>query len=119
MEGISKIEGRGEKMKKKSKKDESDFFSHAKKRLGKKAFGRAVKKGQEKVHELRLKMAREMIGLDQTDLKGLTQPEVSKIEKRKDMKISTLDKYAKSMGMKVKISLISENDEDQQIAIYG
>ena len=67
-------------MKKKSKKDESDFFSHAKKRLGKKAFGRAVKKGQEKVHELRLKMAREMIGLNQTDLKGLTQPEVSKIE---------------------------------------
>lgn len=64
-------------------------------------------------------MGRKMIGLNQTDLEGLTQPEVSKIEKRKDMKISTLDKYAKSMGMRVKISLVSEDDENQQIVIYG
>ena len=106
-------------MKKKSKKHESNFFVHAKKRLGKEAFGRAVKKGQEKSYELRLKMARELVGLNQTDLKGMTQPEVSKIEKRKDLKISTLEKYAKSMGMRVKISLVPEDDEDQQIAIYG
>lgn len=80
---------------------------------------RLFKKGQEKVQELRLKMVRELIGLTQTDLKGMTQPEVSKIEKRKDLKISTLNKYAKSMGMKVKISLVLEDDEDQQISIYG
>lgn len=106
-------------MKKKSKKHDSDFFAHAKISLGNKAFERALKKGHEKVYELRLKMAREMIGLNQTDLKGLTQPEVSKIENRKDMKISTLDKYAKAMGMRVKISLVPEDDDDQQIAIYG
>ena len=64
-------------------------------------------------------MARELIGLNQTELKGMTQPEVSKIEKRKDLKISTLDKYAKAMGMKVKISLVPEDEDDQQIAIYG
>jgi hypothetical protein len=106
-------------MKKKTKKHNSDFFAHAKKVMGEERFNKAIKKGQERVHELRLKMAREMIGLNQTDLKGLTQPEVSKIEKRKDLKISTLSKYAKSMGMKVKISLVPEDDEDQQIAIYG
>lgn len=106
-------------LKSKSKKHNQDFFSHAKKVMGEKRYSKAVKKGLDKVHELRLKMAREMIGLNQTDLKGLTQPEVSKIEKRKDLKISTLNKYAKSMGMKVKISLVTEDDEQQQIAIYG
>lgn len=106
-------------MKKKLKNYESDFFTHAKNSLGEDIVERAVKKGQFKVRILRLKMAREMIGLNQTDLKGITQPEVSKIEKRKDMKISTLDKYAKAMGMKVKISLVPEDDEEQQIAIYG
>lgn len=107
------------KSKSKTKKHNQDFFSYAKKVLGKKKYSKAVKNGQDKAHELRLKMAREMIGLNQTDLKGLTQPEVSKIEKRKDLKISTLDKYARSMGMKVKISLVAEDDEQHQIAIYG
>jgi hypothetical protein len=106
-------------MKKKLKKHNQDFFAHAKEIMGEERYSRSVKKGQEKVHELRLKMAREMIGLNQTDLKGMAQPEVSKIEGRKDLKISTLDKYAKAMGMKVKISLVPEDDEDQQIAIYG
>ena len=106
-------------MKKKSKKHESDFMAHAKKQMGDEAFDRAVRKGQDKAHELRLKMARELIGLNQTELRGMAQPEVSKIEKRKDLKISTLDKYAKAMGMKVKISLVPEDEDGHQIAIYG
>ena len=106
-------------MKKKTKKNESDFFAHAKKVMGEERFSKSLKKGQESAHAIRLKMAREMIGLNQTDLEGMTQPEVSKIEGRKDLKISTLDKYAKAMGMKVKISLVSEDDEAQPIAIYG
>jgi hypothetical protein len=104
---------------KRTKKFDSDFISHAKKVMGEKKFNKAVKKGKKKVLELRLKMARELIGLNQTELKGMTQPEVSKIEKRKDLKISTLDKYAKAMGMKLKICLILEDEKDQQIAIYG
>ncbi len=107
-------------MKKKTKKYESDFFAHAKKVLGKEKYSKALKKGQAKAHELRLKAARELIGLKQTELNGMAQPEVSKIEGRKDLKISTLNKYAKAMGMRVKISLVSEDDEnDELIAIYG
>ncbi len=106
-------------MKKKAKKYEADFSTHAKKELGGELYNKAVKRGLGKAYELRLKLAREMLGLKQTDLKGLTQPDVSKIEKRKDMKISTLDKYAKAMGMKVKISLVSDDDETHPIAIYG
>lgn len=107
-------------MKSKAKNYNQDFFTNAKKVVGKKRYNKAVKKGQERANEIRLKMARELIGKNQTDLKGMTQPEVSKIEARKDLKISTLKKYAEALGMKVKISLISEEGEKKQsISIYG
>ena len=103
----------------KRKKYEPDFFKSAKKEMGEERFTKALKTGKEKAGQIRLKMAREMIGLNQTDLKGITQPEASKIEGRKDMKISTLSKYAKALGMRVRISLVSEEDEKQSIRIYG
>lgn len=104
---------------KKANKHNPDFFSHANKTLDEESFSKAVKRGQQKAHELRLKMARELLGLNQTELKGMTQPEVSKIEGRKDLKISTLNKYAKALGMKLKISLVTEDDDEEPIAIYG
>ncbi len=107
-------------MKKKTKKYEQDFFANAKKVVGEERYNKALKKGHDKANAIRLKMARELIGKNQTELKGLTQPEVSKIEARKDLKISTLEKYAKALGMKVTINLVPEDDEkSQSIAIYG
>ena len=107
-------------MKKKIKKRNSDFFNNAKEVIGDTRYNRAVKKGREYANELRLKTAREMIGLSQTDLEGMSQPEVSKIEARRDVKISTLKKYAEAMGMKVKISFVLEEEDDStSIAIYG
>lgn len=107
-------------MKKKIKKYDQDFFSNAKKVIGEERYKKAIKKGNDKANVIRLKIARELIGKNQADLKGMTQPEVSKIEARKDLKISTLEKYAKALGMKVKINLVSEDDEKgQSIAIYG
>jgi hypothetical protein len=103
----------------KRKKYDPDFFKYAKDEIGEKRFSKAVKIGGDKANKIRLKMAREMIGLNQTDLKGITQPEASKIEGRKDMKISTLSKYAKALGMRVRISLVSEKDEKKSIRIYG
>ncbi|WPU67014.1 helix-turn-helix domain-containing protein [Peredibacter starrii] len=95
---------------------EPDFFAHAKKVMGSRAYTKAVTAGREEAINLKLKMAREKIGLTQSGLKGLTQPEVSKIESRQDVKISTLEKYAKGLGMKVEINLIP-NDEDSTKAI--
>lgn len=107
-------------MKKKTKKYNPDFFDNAKKVVGEKRYSKAIKEGHKKVSEIRLKMARELIGKNQTDLKGLTQPEVSKIEARSDLKISTLKKYAEALGMKVEIHLVSEDDENIfPISIYG
>lgn len=106
-------------MKKKLTKHDPNFFSHAKKKLGRESFEKAVIKGKARASELRLRLAREHLGLNQSELEGLTQPEVSKIEGRKDMKISTLEKYAKALGMRVRISLVTEDDESQQIPIYN
>ena len=106
-------------MKKKTKKYESDFFASAKKIVGKERFEKAIDKGNTSAKEISLKMARETLGINQNNVKGLSQPEVSKIEGRKDIKISTLAKYADGLGLKLKISLVSEEDEKSQIAIYG
>lgn len=107
-------------MKKRTKKYDKDFFANAKKVIGKDRFNKAIQKGHGKANEIRLKMARELIGKTQGDLKGMTQPEVSKIEARKDLKISTLKKYAEALGMKLKISLVSKEDEKKRpISIYG
>jgi hypothetical protein len=104
----------------KKKKHNPDFFENAKSIMGQERFTKAIEAGRKKAAQLRLKMARELVGLNQTDLEGLTQPEVSKIEGRNDLKISTLDKYAKAMGMKVRISLVPEDEEEkQEIRIYG
>lgn len=106
-------------MKAKTKKHNPDFFSNAKKIMGEKRYSRAIKKGQEKANELCLKMAREKLGFTQVELKGISQPDVSKIEKRKDLKISTLEKYAKAMGMKLKISFVSKDDGKEKVIVYG
>ncbi|MDD4975452.1 MAG: helix-turn-helix transcriptional regulator [Bacteriovorax sp.] len=107
-------------MKKRTKKHDQDFFANTKKVVGEERYNKAIRKGQERANEIRLKMVRELRGKNQTDLKGMTQPEVSKIEARKDLKISTLKKYAKALGMKVKITFVSEEDEKSQpISIYG
>lgn len=107
-------------MKKKTNKRNSDFFTHAKEVMGEDRYEAAVRKGRFEANSLRLQIARKKLGLNQTELKGMTQPEVSKIEARKDLKVSTLKKYAEAMGMKVKISLVDEDeDESKSIAIYG
>lgn len=106
-------------MKNKTKKYEKDFFKHAKKVMGEKRYKKGIKAGSKLANEIRLKMAREMLGLRQTELKGLAQAEVSKIEKRKDVKVSTLKKYAEALGCKVKITFVDEENENEPIAIYG
>lgn len=96
-------------MKKKKLSYSPDFFKNAEKVMGKKRFTKAIKEGEALTLDLRLKMARELLGKNQADLKGMTQPEVSKIEARRDLKISTLVKYAEALGMQLKITFESKS----------
>ena len=107
-------------MRREIQRRELDFFAHAKEVIGEMRFNKSIKKGRKRVNRLRLKAAREVMGLNQADFKSIPQPEISKIEARKDMKLSTLRKYAEAMGMKVQITFVS-NDKDKKhsISIYG
>lgn len=70
-----------------------------------------------KVHEqaereilsIRLAQLREEQNIKQTDIKNFTQSSVSKIERRKDLKISTLIDYLGSIGMGVEIKAYAKN----------
>ncbi|GHU12679.1 hypothetical protein FACS1894161_1410 [Spirochaetia bacterium] len=53
---------------------------------------------------LKLKAMREKYGVRQGDVVNFTQTAVSKLEKRKDIKISTLIDYLDSIGMGLEIA---------------
>lgn len=80
-------------------------------------FKRAVERGEEIVAFLRLAEARKKMGLRQVDIDGFTQTEISKIENRSDIKLSTLIDYMKSIGMGVKIVGIPEDDGEEEFEI--
>ena len=61
---------------------------------------------------IRLRELREKRGLSQSDVAGFTQSNVSRLESRDDMKLSTLIEYLQSIGMAVEITV-----SDQSTAI--
>jgi hypothetical protein len=100
-------------MAKRKQKKYSDFFEHAKKVMPSKQFKRAKERGEKIVAFLRLAEARKKMGLRQVDVDGFTQTEISKIENRSDIKLSTLIDYMKSIGLGVKIIGIPENQDEE------
>jgi transcriptional regulator with XRE-family HTH domain len=55
---------------------------------------------------LKLKAIREKYGVRQEDVPRFTQTAVSKLEKRKDIKLSTLIEYLDSLGMGLEIAAL-------------
>jgi len=55
---------------------------------------------------IKLKALREKYGIRQTDIAKFSQTAVSKLERRKDMRISTLIDYIESLGMGLEISAL-------------
>ena len=64
---------------------------------------RAHIKAEQDIMSIRLAQLREEMQVKQSDMTNFTQSSVSKIEKRKDIKISTLIDYLDSLGMGVEI----------------
>jgi len=60
---------------------------------------------------IRLAELRERQGKKQSDLKTFSQTAVSKLERRKDMKISTLIEYLEDIGMGLEIRVYQKSDE--------
>lgn len=64
---------------------------------------RARLAAEREILSIRLADLRERQGVKQSELVGFTQTAVSKLEKRKDMKISTLIEYLEDIGMGLEI----------------
>jgi hypothetical protein len=54
---------------------------------------------------LQLAKLRERQGVRQSDMKAFSQTAISKLERRKDMKLSTLIEYLEGIGMGLEISV--------------
>lgn len=80
---------------------------------------------QEQIHDAKLTADREILsiklaklrerqGIKQADLKTFTQTAVSRLEKRKDMKISTLIEYLDDIGMGIEIRVYNKTGDKEE-----
>ena len=80
---------------------------------------RAKMKAELESLSIRMSMLREEQSVKQSEMKNFRQSSVSKIESRKDMKISTMLDYFDSLGMGVEISVFprSGNQNSKQVLL--
>ena len=64
---------------------------------------RAKKEAEKEIFRIRLSELRKQMGVKQEDILSFTQSGISKLESRKDMKISTLVEYLQNIGMGLEI----------------
>jgi hypothetical protein len=64
---------------------------------------RANKEAEKEIFRIRLSDLRKKMGVKQEDINAFTQSGISKLEARKDMKISTLVEYLDNIGMGLEI----------------
>lgn len=104
-------------MRTKKRKKYENFFHHADKVMSRESAKKADKRAKDIISFLRLADARKRMGLRQTDIKTFSQADVSKIENRSDIKLSTLIEYMRSIGMGLKIVGIPEDNERDEFLI--
>lgn len=73
---------------------------------------RAHIKAEQDIMTIRLAKLREEKNIKQSEMENFTQSSVSKIEKRKDIKVSTLIDYLDSLGMGLEIITYPKTSSD-------
>ena len=64
---------------------------------------RVKREAEKEIFQIRLSELRKEMGIRQEDVKSFSQSSISKIESRKDIKISTLIEYLDNIGMGIEI----------------
>ena len=85
------------------KKRKPDFIDELEAMLPPERVQRARRKAEKEIFQIKLSELRKMMKVRQNEIKAFTQSGISKLEKRKDMKISTLIEYLDSIGMGIEI----------------
>lgn len=93
------------KQKSKTKEKYKSFFKEAGKILAPERMNRAKQKAKKTIQQIQLSELRNQLGIKQTELKDFTQSNVSRLESRADMKISTLIDYIHNLGMEIEIKV--------------
>ena len=91
------------------KKNEIDFVDELALTLSKDRIKNAQREAEKEILQIRLAEVREKLGIRQEDIKSFSQSSVSKLESRKDMKISTLIKYLGNLGLCIEIKAYPKN----------
>jgi len=69
------------------------------------SIARARREAEQDIFRIRLSDLRKQMGIKQTDIETFSQASISKLEKRKDMKVSTLVEYLECLGLGVEIKV--------------
>jgi len=78
---------------------------------------RAKKMAQEESLNVRLAILREKYGMKQKDISNFTQTAVCKLEKRNNIRISTLINYLDSLGMGLEITARPRNSTKKELLL--
>jgi hypothetical protein len=75
---------------------------------------KAHKLYEQDILNLKLKEMREKYGVKQGEVSNFTQTAISKLERRKDIKISTLIDYLESLGMGLEITALPRGENTER-----
>jgi hypothetical protein len=78
---------------------------------------KAKKMAEQESLNIRLGMLRDKYGVKQSEIMNFTQTAVSKLENRKDIRISTLIDYLDSLGMGLEITAYPRNSADKELLL--
>jgi len=92
-----------------SRKNKTDFVEELASTLSNDRVKNAQSEAQKEILQIRLTEVREKLGIRQKDIKSFSQSGVSKLESRKDMKISTLIEYLGNLGLSIEIKVYPKN----------
>ena len=71
--------------------------------MNRKSIERSERKDQREILQIRLAELRKLQKLTQSQVKGFSQVDVSRLESRDDMRLSTLVKYVRGLGADIEI----------------
>ena len=82
-----------------------DIINEISSMLPKARVAKAHKEAEQEIFHIRLKELRKKMNIKQEDIESFSQSSISKLESRKDMKISTLLEYLESIGLGIEIKV--------------
>jgi hypothetical protein len=89
---------------------QKNFFESIEKLMSTADIKKSKEKAKKLIFQYRLKELREKQGIKQEEIERFSQPSISRIEKRTDIKLSTLFEYLESIGLNLEITARSKKN---------